>query len=220
MSGRLIAIGDVHGCAAALDALIEALDPQPADTIVTLGDYVDRGPDVRGVLDRLLAVRKRCGLVPLLGNHDQMMLWVCDGRWELLSDWRLSGGENTLASYGHQVPEQVPAEHLEFLRNCRLIHQTEHHFFVHCNYEADKPLDDQDLYVLLWDSLKRRLPGPHFSGKTAIVGHSRQKKGEVLDLGYLKCIDTYCDGHGWLTALDVETGQIWQTDKTGMLRGK
>ncbi len=217
---RTIAIGDIHGCAAALDALIEAVGPRPEDTIITLGDYVDQGPDVRGVLDRLLALHKRCRLIPLLGNHEQMLLWVCDGRRELMSDWRLAGGEITLASYGRQIPAVIPAAHLQFLRNCRLVHQTEHHFFVHGNYEADKPLDDQDPYVVLWDSLKLRVPRRHFSGKTAIIGHSRQKSGKVLDLGYLKCIDTDCDGDGWLTALDVECGRIWQADKRGKLRGK
>ncbi|MGA2034031.1 MAG: metallophosphoesterase family protein [Thermoguttaceae bacterium] len=218
--GRIIAIGDIHGCPAALEAVLGAIAPCPEDTIVTLGDYVDRGPDPRGVLDRLLAVQRGCRLVPLLGNHDQMMLLVCDGRWELLGDWRLFGGDTTLASYGGHVPDGVPAEHLDFLRSCRLVYETDRHFFVHAGYEADQPLDDQDRFIALWSSLKRRQPGPHYSGKIALVGHTRQKSGEVFDLGYLKCIDTDCYGHGWLTALDVESGQIWQADKTGKLRGK
>ncbi len=217
---RTIAIGDMHGCPAALDALLEAIHPRPEDTIITLGDYVDHGPDGRGVLDRLLALQQRCRLIPLLGNHEQIMLWVCDGRRELLSDWRLSGGEDTLASYGRHIPEEVPVEHLQFLRHCRLVHQTEHYFFVHGNYEADKRLDDQDPFIVLWESLKLRVPRRHFSGKTAIIGHSRQKSGNILDLGYLKCIDTDCDGDGWLTALDVECGRIWQANKAGKLRGK
>ena len=172
------------------------------------------------MLDRLLALQKRCRLIPLLGNHEQIMLWLCDGRRELLSDWRLSGGETTWASYGRHIPEEVPAEHLQLLRDCRLIHETEHHFFVHANYEADKPLDDQDLYRRAMGLSQPPRAAPAFSGKTAIIGHSRQKSGKILDLGYLKCIDTNCDGDGWLTALDVEYGRIWQADKTGKLRAK
>ena len=72
--------------------------------------------------------------------------------------------------------------------------------------------------TLLWESLKVRQPGPHCSGKTAIVGHTSQKSGEILDLGHLKCIDTRCYGEGWLTAMDVESGQVWQADKNGRLR--
>jgi serine/threonine protein phosphatase 1 len=62
------------------------------------------------------------------------------------------------------------------------------------------------------------LPGRHCSGKTAVVGHTPQVTGEILDLGYLVCIDTYCVGGGWLTALDVDSGQVWQANRAGELR--
>jgi serine/threonine protein phosphatase 1 len=64
MAGRTIAIGDIHGCAAALAALVEVIRPGPDDTLVMLGDYIDRGPDSRGVLDQLIALAGRCQLVP------------------------------------------------------------------------------------------------------------------------------------------------------------
>jgi serine/threonine protein phosphatase 1 len=60
-------------------------------------------------------------------------------------------------------------------------------------------------------------PGPHYSGKIAILGHTAQRDGRILDLGYLKCIDTCCYGEGNLTALEVHTGQTWQADKRGRL---
>ncbi|MGE3821347.1 MAG: metallophosphoesterase, partial [Isosphaeraceae bacterium] len=74
MPARTIAIGDVHGCSAALDALLDATAPGPEDEIVMLGDYVNRGPDSRGVLERLINLGRRCRLVPILGNHDQKLL--------------------------------------------------------------------------------------------------------------------------------------------------
>lgn len=74
MPNRTIAIGDIHGCSAAFRALLTAISPQPGDTIVTLGDYVDRGVDSKGAIDLLIELEKRCRLVPLLGNHDEMML--------------------------------------------------------------------------------------------------------------------------------------------------
>src|SRR6516225_5447385 len=84
-NGRTIAIGDVHGCAEALAALIQAIQPGPDDQIVTLGDYIDGGPDSCGVIDQLLALSGRCRLIPLLGNHEEMLLAALEGRSELAS---------------------------------------------------------------------------------------------------------------------------------------
>ncbi len=96
---RTIAIGDIHGCSIALEALIEAINPQPDDTIIPLGDYVDRGIDSKGVLDLLIELRDRCNLVPILGNHDQMMLHARDGRSDF-QFWLNCGGDAALDSYG------------------------------------------------------------------------------------------------------------------------
>ena len=81
MNPRTIAIGDIHGCSAALDALVEAIRPRPEDCIVTLGDYINRGPDSRGVIERLIELTRRCRLLPILGNHDQSREWkLCAAR--------------------------------------------------------------------------------------------------------------------------------------------
>ena len=107
-SSRTIAIGDIHGCLPALQALLTAVDPQPDDTVVTMGDYVDRGPDSPGVIDELIALDARCRYRPLLGNHDEMLLDICSGQTGLLSEWVLFGGDATLTSYGGRVPHGVP----------------------------------------------------------------------------------------------------------------
>jgi serine/threonine protein phosphatase 1 len=99
MASRTIAIGDIHGCSIALDSLIEAIAPQPDDMIVTLGDYVDRGIDSKGVLDQLVKLGDRCHLVPILGNHDQMMMHAKDGRSDF-QFWLNCGGDSALDSYG------------------------------------------------------------------------------------------------------------------------
>ena len=216
--GRIIAVGDVHGCSAALRALLAAIEPQPEDTIVALGDYIDRGPDSRGVLDELIALRRRCQLVPLLGNHDELLLEICSGDRSLFDVWLPFGGNATVRSYGGDVPEGVPKQHVEFLKECRPFYETPTHFFLHGSYLAHLPLEQQPSDILYWASLRERLPGPHRSGKLAIVGHTSQKDGQIVDLGYLKCIDTCCYGEGWLTALEVASGQIWQADKEGKMR--
>lgn len=217
---RTIAVSDIHGCLAALEALLAAIRPQPADTLVLLGDYVDRGPDSRGVIERIFSLRQQCHLVPLLGNHDEMMVNVYDGQTELYMDWLMFGGNATLESYDTVQPEQIPAAHIEFLRSCLLYYETDRHIFLHGTYLAELPLDQQPRAIVLWESLKTCRPGPHCSGKTAIVGHTSQRSGEILDLGYLKCIDTRCYDQGWLTALDVESGQVWQANKEGTMRGQ
>src|SRR5580704_11284012 len=71
---RILAIGDIHGCSGALDVLLKAVQPQPDDLLITLGDYVDRGPDSAGVVQRLLQLRETRRVVSLRGNHELMML--------------------------------------------------------------------------------------------------------------------------------------------------
>jgi serine/threonine protein phosphatase 1 len=218
MKSRTIAIGDIHGCSAALDALLEAIRPRPEDTIVTLGDYINRGPDSRGVLDRLIKLNRRCRLVPLLGNHDQMLLDIRSGKYPVF--WLLDmGGTTTLDSYGPgRDLDLIPDKHYKFLKGCRDFHESDTHIFVHANYFPDIPMVEQHVGMLRWESLRATTPGRHDSGKTAIVGHTSQKNGEILDLGHLRCIDTYCYGGGWLTALDVNTEEIWQADREGSMR--
>ncbi len=226
MKGRTIAIGDIHGCSRALNALLAAIAPQPSDVIVTLGDYVNRGPDSRGVIEQLIALERQCTMIPIMGNHDQMLRELLHdsraGRIPALSGWLRMGGDATLASYANMPAksnwanlEGIPPEHAAFLDRCRPYYETESHIFIHANYDPGLTMDKQPNEVLRWESLRDTLPGPHFSGKTVIAGHSSQKTGEILDLGYLVCIDTYCFGGGWLTALDVESRQIWQTNLRG-----
>src|SRR5690348_9795781 len=92
---RLLAIGDIHGCLRAFTTLLDLVALHPDDQIITLGDYVDRGPDSRGVLDRLVALYDTGRLIPLRGNHDVMML----GAREIPDPfWLGFGGAATLLS--------------------------------------------------------------------------------------------------------------------------
>jgi Calcineurin-like phosphoesterase len=223
--GRTIAIGDIHGCSAALASLIQAIDPTPLDTLVFLGDFIDRGPDSRGVVEQVIALGERSVLVPLLGNHEEMLLAALEGQSELRF-WLKFGGMEALASYGYggrselrpgDLRALIPAEHLQFLKKCRDHFETVRHIFVHAYYEPDRPLHEQSWGGLRWASLPP-IPKPHCSGKVVIVGHTPQRSGEILDLGYLKCIDTFCHGGGWLTALEVGTRKVWQTNLAGEMR--
>ncbi|MBN8602614.1 MAG: serine/threonine protein phosphatase [Planctomycetes bacterium] len=214
---RTIAIGDIHGCSKALRTLIEAISPTSEDTLICLGDYVDRGPDSRGVVDLLMELDSRCKLILVRGNHELMFLGSalrgCD---PVL--WFQMGGQATLTSYGGNL-QKISHNHLEFLdQKCVPFWETEEYLFVHANYLPDLPLARQPEFQLYWEHLTDRLPTPHISGKTVICGHTPQLGGYIADFGYLKCLDTYCFGGQYLTALDLQNDQIWQANKSGFQR--
>ena len=142
---RTIAIGDIHGCSSAFAAIIHAIDPQPDDLIIPLGDYVDRGIDSKGVLDQLIKLGDRCNLVPILGNHDQMMLHAGEGRSDF-QFWLNCGGDSALDSYGsNQQLSLIPQSHFRFLKSCRSYFETDTHIFLHANYKPEVPLSNRFL---------------------------------------------------------------------------
>jgi serine/threonine protein phosphatase 1 len=157
--------------------------------------------------------------VPILGNHEEMMLNFLDGRPQL-DDWFECGGAATVESYRGPGRKYAPPspEHVAFVRTWTDCYETDTHFFAHASYEPERPLSKQHWQTMRWQTLRNRVPGPHESGKIAVVGHTSQKSGKIMDLGYLICIDTYCWGGGWLTALDTTTGQTWQVDRNGRAR--
>lgn len=214
---RTIAIGDVHGCLSALQDLLELVSPQPEDTVVFLGDYVDRGPDSRGVIDEILELRRRTNVVTLLGNHDATMIAAADDarQWHF---WMNMGGEQTFENYGNDW-RNIPESHLEFLENLKRFWITPTHFFVHANYGIERPLREQPDWLLIWEHITGLFPPrPHPSGRIAILGHTAQKKGEILDGGHYMVIDTGCVKGGWLTAYCIETDEAWQTTDFGEQR--
>ena len=215
MPSRIITIGDIHGCLTALDTLLDKIAPAEDDLLIPLGDYVDRGPNSKGVIDRMLELETVCDLRPILGNHEQMMQSVLLGETGP-SDWLRYGGVATLESYGFEGDlTGVPEAHRDYLDRCIDYYETETHFFLHANYVSDVPLDQLDGEILRWVSLAMSMPGPHQNGKIAIVGHTPDEHGEIMDVGFLKCIDTYCYGGQWLTALDVLSGRVWQANEEG-----
>lgn len=217
MPERLFAIGDIHGCSSAFKSLIEAINPAQDDTIVTLGDYVDYGPDSRSVIDQLIQVSHRCRLIPLLGNHEEMLLQALESDSALRS-WLDLGGDQTLLSYPYAGTNIIDLAHVEFIRGCLDYFETDDFIFAHANYDPDLPMDRQPSLKLRWEFLDQALQRPHTSGKRVIVGHTPQTSGEVLDLGHVICIDTDCSRGGWLTGLEVRRGQVIQANQIGETR--
>ncbi|MGD9724150.1 MAG: metallophosphoesterase family protein [Pirellulales bacterium] len=217
-TGRLIAVGDVHGCVHALDAVLAAIAPTAADQFVFLGDLVDQGRDSRDVLDRLIALAQQCRVITIQGNHEEMMLAARHNQ-EALRYWEVCGGFATLNSYRYGARiDEVPEEHWQFLASCRPYYETDDVIFTHANYIAELPMAEQPDHQLRWALFEPDEMRPHVSGKKVFVGHTEQPDSEVRDLGFVACIDTACWRHGWLTAIEVHDGEIWQASRFGMLR--
>jgi serine/threonine protein phosphatase 1 len=215
---RTLAIGDIHGCLIALTTLLDFAAFAPDDRLITLGDYVDRGPDSRGVLDLLIDLQAKGRVVALRGNHEEMMI---DSRTDevIRYMWLSCGGRETLASYGASSRlNLVPPAHWLFLeKTCINWFETERHFFVHANAYPDVPFEEQPDFMLLWESLAE--PIHHCTGKVMICGHTRQLDGLPRNLGSTVCIDTGAyDRNGWLTCLDVDAGRYWQANQQAQVR--
>jgi serine/threonine protein phosphatase 1 len=217
------AIGDVHGRLDLLDDLFARIrrdaDRHPSDSarsLVLLGDYVDRGSESRGVIERLLAdPLPGFATVRLMGNHEEAMLAFLDGDSDGL-DWLSFGGVETLISYGvplRSLPrteeavralraalvEAVPARHVEFLRACVLHHSVGDYLFVHAGVRPGISLERQTQTDMIWirdDFLRARIPLP---GRVVVHGHTicdlPQNRGHRID------IDTGAFASGRLTSL-------------------
>lgn len=215
---RVIAIGDIHGCIHALESLVDAIRPVSDDTFVVLGDFIDQGWESRAVIDRLIRLQDVCRLVCVKGNHEEMMLSALANP-QFQHDWEDCGGATMLRSYriGARL-EDIPKDHVQFVADCVDYFETDRFIFAHAGVDPGLPMARQPRRRLRWSILDPDNSRGHVSGKVAIVGHTEQKDGEILDLGFIKCIDTACWRYGWLSALDVTTGRVWQASRFGHLR--
>ena len=145
---RTIAIGDIHGCATALQKLLDEISPQPDDVIVGLGDYVDRGMESSRVLEILVDLVTKCRFIPLIGNHEIMMFKAMQSKQDF-DFWFQHGGSTTIASYGGRI-QNVPQHHMTFLSHCQRFYEDERYFFIHANYHPDLGLMEQPDEIIFW----------------------------------------------------------------------
>jgi serine/threonine protein phosphatase 1 len=218
----IYAIGDIHGCSKALQELMSQLPLKDEDEVVFLGDYIDRGPDSKGVVDFLLKNRKANWRF-LRGNHEQMLLeWLGTPNPLTSANWLLNGGHQTLQSYvpaknldevrgdgAHMVLQShIPPSHAEFFNSLDLTYETPDYFFCHAGVNLDKPLKTQDSDDLLW--IRRKfLEDPRPTPKTVIHGHTPVEK---LDLTKDRIdLDTGCVYGGSLTAISLPEKKVYQS---------
>jgi serine/threonine protein phosphatase 1 len=172
---KIFAIGDIHGCFDKLRALMEKLPIDLAlDTLVFIGDYIDRGPNSIEVVDFLVDLKKRHpDIIFLKGNHEDMLEKYLNGTDRFT--YLLNGGQRTLDSYlSKSISSEmhpIPADHLEFFKSLKLYYETTEYIFVHAGLRPRVPLDSQDSEDLLWIRDKFIYTKYDF-GKRVIFGHT------------------------------------------------
>lgn len=173
---RILAISDIHGELGLFNELLEKVKYDPVeDQLILLGDYVDRGPDSKGVLERVVELKEQ-GAIVLRGNHDQMMLEAARGETGAAGNWLRNGALSTLQSYDASIEGMtLPSrdlfwKHVEFLKETAFYYETEDYLFVHAGVQPGVPVEQTDPYVLMWirDEFHRGYSGD----KTVVFGHT------------------------------------------------
>ena len=223
---RIYAIGDIHGRLDLLDDLLTRVEHdhirQPAEKpiLVFLGDYIDRGPDSCGVIERLIECSQFGQVQCLKGNHEAFLLKFFQDP-SLLSDWGRYGGLDTLLSYGLRPPlngwadaggelvselrQAVPERHRDFLQRLPLSFSCGDYFFVHAGVRPGLALEQQNESDLLWirqDFLMHK--GLH--QKIVVHGHTPVLRPEIMHNRIN--IDTGAYATGKLTCLILEDDDI------------
>ncbi len=218
MSGDIYVVGDIHGCLAPLKRLLEHLEPDLyRDRLLFMGDYVDRGPESRGVVDYILSLMARYpaeNIICLKGNHEVMFLDYLAGQDEGL--FLFNGGLNTLEDYWGEGWDRrtdlvLPPDHARFYQDLRPFYETEEYIFVHAGLKPEVPLEEQSEEDLYWIRGEFIASTEDF-GRRVIFGHTPFEQPLILpnkigiDTGlvygnFLTCLklpqmDYYFVGHG------------------------
>ncbi|PLY02925.1 MAG: serine/threonine protein phosphatase [Desulfuromonas sp.] len=205
---RLLAIGDIHGCFDLLQKLLTDVAPGPEDQLVFLGDYIDRGPASRQVIECLLDLQRQFPeTVFLRGNHEQMLLDFLAGDDHLM--FLLNGGNATLESYQSTDNSKpvIPPDHLSFFNNLKNSYIHGDYIFVHAGLRPGVPISNQDEYDMLW--IRGEFINSDYDwGKTVVFGHSPQP--EVLLRDNMVGLDTGAVYNNRLSCCDLLTRNIWQ----------
>ncbi len=214
---RRFAISDIHGCCQTLQYLVgEILNLTKSDELYLLGDYVDRGPDTKGVIDFIMDLQEEGYTVKTLcGNHEAMMLEALEST-ESLMHWHRNGGDTTMKSFGVTDLQRIPEKYWQFLHQLGFYLELPDYYLVHAgfNFAAENPL--KDITSMLWI---RNFPvDQKFLGDRRIVhGHTPTPVNRIhgsvslhsqvinIDGG---CVYKQVPGLGYLTALNLDSLEL------------
>jgi serine/threonine protein phosphatase 1 len=176
---KIFAIGDIHGSFDQLQDLMQKIPIDFAtDTLVFIGDYIDRGPGSVEVVDYLLDLQKQVPqTIFLKGNHEDMLEKYLDGTDRFT--YLLNGGQKTLDCYLRNTDRTdgypIPTGHMEFFKSLRLYYETESYIFVHAGLRPKVPLASQKPEDLLWIRDKF-IYSRYYFGKPVVFGHTPLEK--------------------------------------------
>ncbi len=215
---RLFAVGDIHGCFDSLKQLMEdVIQIQKSDQIVFLGDYIDRGPKVKEVIDYILYLKEEgFDIITLMGNHEKMLL---DAFWEdrNIPLWLFNGGGETLKSFGLEATVGLSNKYWNFFKELLLYYCYEDFVFVHAGFSDKIENPFQDTYQMLWIR-NETYTNPLLKGKTIIHGHTpitfQKCQYSVKACNTVINIDTGCvfksrPGCGKLTAVELFSKKLY-----------
>ncbi|MBE9545963.1 MAG: serine/threonine protein phosphatase [Proteobacteria bacterium] len=210
---KIFAIGDIHGCLHKLKSIMANIDIDAKnDTLIFIGDYIDRGPDPKGVVDFVLGLRESINhIIFLKGNHEQMFLdYLRDDKYKGI--FLANGGGRTLSSYGFVETAEgakvnVPENHMQFFKSLLPYYETDDYIFVHAGLRPDIPLEEQDTDDLIWIRYEF-IRSSHDFGKTVVFGHTPLSRPliESNKIG----IDTGAVFGGSLTCVELPEVRIHQ----------
>ncbi|HCC71272.1 MAG TPA: hypothetical protein DEQ09_09000 [Bacteroidales bacterium] len=218
MSKRLLAIGDTHGCYKQLYILMTGvINLTMNDKIVLLGDYIDRGAESKAVIDMIMELKsKRYDIVPLKGNHEDMMINAPNSALDNYN-WILNGGDETLKSFGVRYVNDIEKKYMEFISGLYPYHIVDNYIFVHAGFNDDIENPFEDEYSMLWER-RYEYYSPVFKDKIIIHGHRphplSELKEQVKHSSRVINIDTGCvygkdRGLGDLTAIDLHSMKLY-----------
>ena len=173
---RTLIISDIHGELDTFDKLLQkAKYDANNDQLILLGDYVDRGPNSKGVLNRVIEL-KDLGAIVLRGNHDDMMVAAIDDEPGARERWERNGAIPTLQNYdpsieGMEIPDtDIFREHIAFIRELDYYHETEEYIFVHAGVQPDTPIHETDPSILVW--IRDEFHHGYDGDKIVVFGHT------------------------------------------------
>lgn len=215
-------IGDIHGCADELRYLIEALPLARGDRLVFLGDYIDRGPDSRGVVSFLISLKQfyhEIDFIFLKGNHEDMLLSYLGRNGQHGDMFLVNGGTTTLASYGlgahrpsaENVLSAIPPEHLVYFERLESYHVMDPFLCVHAGVHPRKSLADQTNEELLWIR-NAFIYSSHTLPYTVLFGHT-PRPAVLYDLPFKVGLDTGLVYGNMLTCLEVDEKVLYQISR-------